>query len=107
VVIVVPYSMALPVLLFLYGIVARLGGAADLEACLADLVGVMDSVEAILENKVARATTMLANGTDELRGQIGRARGLLAASGGAIAEDAEPSLPGDDLSALGVDLLVS
>jgi hypothetical protein len=50
---------------------------------------------------------MLANGTDELRGQIGRARGLLAASGGAIAEDAEPSLPGDDLSALGVDLLVS
>jgi hypothetical protein len=106
-VIVVPYSMALPVLLFLYGIVARLGGAADLEACLADLVGVMDSVEAILENKVARATTMLANGTDELRGQIGRARGLLAASGGAIAEDAEPSLPGDDLSALGVDLLVS
>jgi hypothetical protein len=88
-VIVVPYSMALPVLLFLYGIVARLGGAADLEACIADLVGVLDSVEATLENKVARATTMLLNGTEELRGQVGRARGLLAGSGGALPDDAD------------------
>jgi DNA recombination protein RmuC len=94
-VIVVPYSMALPVLLFLYGIVARLGGAADLEACLADLVGVLDSVEATLENKVARATTMLVNGTEELRGQVGRARGLLAGSAGA--------LPGNPSDADGVE----
>jgi hypothetical protein len=80
-VIVVPYSMALPVLLFLYGIVARLGGAADLEACLADLIGLLDGVETTLENKVARATTMLVNGTDELRGQIGKARGMLSRAG--------------------------
>jgi hypothetical protein len=83
-VIVVPYSMALPVLLFLYGIVARFGGAADMEACLADLVGVLDSVEATLENKVARATTMLTNGTDELRGHVGKARGMLSRAGSAV-----------------------
>jgi len=87
-VIVVSYSMALPVLLFLYGIVARLGGQADLEACLADLVGILDAVETTLENKVVRATTMLVNGTDELRGQIGKARGMLARS----PEAAEASL---------------
>jgi len=92
-VIVVSYSMALPVLLFLYGIVARLGGQADLEACLADLVGILDSVETTLENKVVRATTMLVNGTDELRGQIGKARGMLARSAGAPSyEPEEPSL---------------
>ena len=106
-VIVVPYSMALPVLLFLYGIVARLGGAADLEACLADLVGVLDAVEATLENKVARATTMLANGTDELRGHIGRARGLLAGPGGRHPGDPELPAAKDDLSPLDLDVLVS
>jgi len=91
-VIVVSYSMALPVLLFLYGIVARLGGQADLEACLADLVGVLDSVETTLENKVVRATTMLVNGTDELRGQIGKARGMLARTPeGALGD--EPAAP--------------
>lgn len=80
-VVVVPYSMALPVLLFLYGIVSRLGGAADLQACLGDLVGVLDSVEATLENKVAKASTMLVNATDELRRQVGKARGTIARAG--------------------------
>jgi hypothetical protein len=106
-VIVVPYSMALPVLLFLYGIVARLGGAADLEACLADLVGVLDGVEATLENKVARATTMLTNGTDELRGHIGRARGLLAGAGGRHPRGPELPVAEDDLKGLDLDVLVS
>jgi hypothetical protein len=105
-VIVVPYSMALPVLLFLYGIVARLGGAADLEACLADLVGVLDAVEATLENKVARATTMLVNGTEELRGQVGRARGMLAGSGGALPDDADPP-ERDELGRMDRQMLVS
>ena len=93
-VIVVSYSMALPVLLFLYGIVARLGGQADLEACLADLVGILDAVETTLENKVVRATTMLVNGTDELRGQIGKARGMLARTPETAgqAHDAGPTL---------------
>ncbi|HEY1332450.1 MAG TPA: DNA recombination protein RmuC [Actinomycetota bacterium] len=96
-VIVVPYSMALPVLLFLYGIVARFGGAADLEACLGDLIGVLDAVEATLENKVARAATMLANGAEELRGQVGKARGMLARAGSdpvgaGLADGDEPAL---------------
>ncbi|HXY71228.1 MAG TPA: DNA recombination protein RmuC [Actinomycetota bacterium] len=101
-VIVVSYSMALPVLLFLYGIVARLGGQADLEACLADLVGILDSVETTLENKVVRATTMLVNGTDELRGQIGKARGMLARApdGGSGLEPPPPALSVVEASAV-------
>lgn len=77
-VIVVPYSMALPVALFLFTIVARFGSAGDVEACLADLAKTLDAVEAILENKVARASTMLVNGTEEIRGQLGKARTTLS-----------------------------
>jgi hypothetical protein len=32
---------------------------------------------------------MLLNGTEELRGQVGRARGLLAGSGGALPDEAD------------------
>ena len=32
----------------------------------------------VVENKIARATTMLANGADELRSSVGKARGSLA-----------------------------
>ena len=77
-VIVIPYSMALPVLLFLYGIVARFGGAGDVEACLVDLSSMLDAMEGTLENKVAKASTMLANGAEELRGHVGKARTTLS-----------------------------
>lgn len=77
-VIVIPYSMALPVVLFLYTIVSRYGTVGDVQACLADLSSAFDAIEATLENKVAKATTMLANGSDELRGQLGKARTTLA-----------------------------
>jgi hypothetical protein len=77
-VIVIPYSLALPVALFLHGIVGRFGSASDAQACLADLAGILDSVEATVENKVARATAMLANGSDELRAHVGRARSALS-----------------------------
>ncbi len=76
-VIVIPYSMALPVALFLHGIVGRFGGVGDVQACLADLAGILDAVETTLENKVAKASTMLANGAEELRGNVGRARSAL------------------------------
>lgn len=76
-VIVIPYSMALPVVLFLHGIVSRLGGVSDVQSCLAELAGVLDAVEVTAENKVARASAMLANGADELRAQVGRARSAL------------------------------
>jgi hypothetical protein len=76
-VVVIPYSMALPVVLFLHGIVARFGAAGDVDACLGDLGALLDAVEATLENKVAKAATMLSNGSEELRGQVGKARATL------------------------------
>jgi hypothetical protein len=80
-VIVIPYSMALPVVLFLYTIVSRYGAAGDVEACLSDLARMLDAIEGTLENKVARASTMLANGAEELRGHVGKARATLARAG--------------------------
>jgi DNA recombination protein RmuC len=85
-VVIVPYSSALAIVLFLYSLVQRFGEAADVQASLAELVGVLDAVESILENRFARAAVMLSNGTDELRSQLGKARGSLARACG----------PGDD-----------
>ena len=77
-VLVIPYSMALPVVLFLHSLVSRFGSVRDAEACLTDLATVLNSVESTVENKVARASSMLVNGTEELRGQLGKARTTLA-----------------------------
>ncbi|HZA26366.1 MAG TPA: DNA recombination protein RmuC [Actinomycetota bacterium] len=77
-VVLVPYSTALPVLLSLFALAARYGGAGDGRECLAELETLLDSVEQTLENKVARAATMLTNAADELRTQVGRARGAVA-----------------------------
>jgi hypothetical protein len=76
-VIVVPYSLALPIVLSLYTLASRLGEVGDVKACLDDLGSVLDAMEATLENKLERASTMLANGTGEVRGQIGQARTAL------------------------------
>jgi DNA recombination protein RmuC len=97
-VVVIPYSMALPVILFLHAIVSRFGSVGDVTACLGDLAAAMDAMEGTLENKVAKATTMLANGTEELRGQVGKARTTLARAreaGGPIAlVEEQPALVG-------------
>jgi DNA anti-recombination protein RmuC len=77
-VVLVPYSTALPVLLSLFALAARYGGSGDGRECLAELEVLLDSVEQTLENKVARAGTMLTNAADELRTQVGRARGAVA-----------------------------
>lgn len=77
-VVIVPYGSALPILLFLYSLVQRYGDAADVVAGLAEVASALDAMEAVVENKVARATTMLANGADELRSNLGRARGSIA-----------------------------
>jgi len=66
-VIVVPYSNALPIVLFLYELVRRYGDAADVQASLAEVGGVLDVMEAVLENRFAKAATMLTNGADEFR----------------------------------------
>ena len=95
-VVVIPYSMAMPVLLFLYGIVSRSGGVTDVQACLSDIDAALDSLESTIENKVARATTMLANATEEMRGCVGKARGTLsrarATGGGDDTAEPEPLL---------------
>jgi hypothetical protein len=77
-VVVISYSQALPFVLFLYGIMTRLGGAVDAQTCLADVAAVLDAMEVTVENKLARAVTMLSNGSEELRGQVGKARSTIA-----------------------------
>ena len=80
-VVVVPYSHALPIVLFLYSLVQRFGDAADVQASLAEVAGVLTTIESVLENKLARAVVMLSNGTDELRSSVGQARGSIARAG--------------------------
>ncbi len=77
-VVIVPYSTALPVLLFLYRLVYRLGDADDARAALEEVAALLDALEGVLENKVARAGAMIANAADELRSGIGKARGSVA-----------------------------
>jgi RmuC family len=86
-VVVVPYSLALPIVLSLHALASRVGEVGgDVRACLTDLGAILDSLEATLENKLERAATMLANGTGEVRGHIGQARTVLSR-----ARHAEPS----------------
>jgi hypothetical protein len=92
-VVIVPYSAALPVLLFLYSLVARYGSAGDVEGCLTELGTVLDTMEAVFENKLTRAATMLANGADELRAQLGKARGSIARARASGIEGAQTPLP--------------
>jgi len=85
-VVIVPYSTALPVLLFLYSLVARFGDTGDVQLVLAEVGSLLDAMEGILENKIARAATMIGNGADEFRSQLGKARGSVSrarAAGGA------------------------
>ena len=86
-VVVVPYSTALPIVLFLYALVQRFGDTADVSASLAEVATLLGAMEGVLENKFARAATMLANGSDELRSHLGKARGSIARAHAADAGD--------------------
>jgi DNA recombination protein RmuC len=77
-VVIVPYSAALPIVLFLYSLVQRFGDAADAQASLAEVASALEAMEAVIENKVSRAATMLTNGADEFRSSLGKARGSIA-----------------------------
>jgi DNA recombination protein RmuC len=77
-VVIVPYASALPIVLFLYSLVQRFGDAADVQASLAEVAGLLDAMESVVENKFARAGTMISNGADEFRSQLGKARGSIA-----------------------------
>ena len=93
-VVVVPYSTALPIVLFLYALVQRFGNTADVSASLAEVATLLGAMEGVLENKFARAATMLANGSDEMRSHLGKARGSIAR--------AHAADPGDDSEILSV-----
>jgi DNA recombination protein RmuC len=77
-VVIVPYSSALPVIMFLYALVERFGDAADVQAALAEIGTMLNAMDAIVENKFAKAGTMIANGADEFRSHLGKARGSIA-----------------------------
>ncbi len=89
-VIVVPYSNALPIVLFLYELVRRYGDVSDAHASLAEVARVLDALDAIVENKVAKAATMLTNGADEFRSHLGKARGSIARAHAATPEGSAP-----------------
>jgi DNA recombination protein RmuC len=91
-VVIVPYSTALPVLLFLYSLAHRFGDADDARSALEEVVSVLDAMQLVLENKVARAATMVSNGVDELRSGLGKARGSIARGRTAAAIESEPEL---------------
>jgi DNA recombination protein RmuC len=77
-VVIVPYGSALPIVLFLHSLVQRFGDAADVQACLAEIGAVLDALESVVENRFTRAGVMIANGADEFRSQLGKARGSMA-----------------------------
>ena len=99
-VILVPYASALPVLLALYALAARYGAGDEVQGCLAELEGLISAMAQTLENKVARATTMLQNASDEWRTHVGKARGALARGRGvgAVSEDALDPIETADLT---------
>src|SRR5207247_1448177 len=88
-VIIVPYGSALPIALFLYSLVRRFGDAADVQAVVSEVAVVLDALESVVENRVQKAATMLANGADELRSQLGKARGSIARAQATAAEPVE------------------
>jgi RmuC family len=98
-VVIVPYSTALPVLLFLYSVVHRFGDAGDARVALEEVAAVLDGLEVTLENKIVKAATMVANGADELRSCLGKARGSVA-RGRAVARSDEPGLAEGALKAV-------
>lgn len=94
-VVIVPYSTALPVLLFLHSLVSRYGDAGDVQAALREVATILDAMEGVLENKFARAATMLANGADEMRSQLGKARGSVARGSSTLAEPGPAAGPAE------------
>ena|SRR5436190_6422024 len=95
-VVIVPYSTALPVALFLYSLVQRFGDVGDARSCLAQVGPLLDAMEGVLENKFARAARMVTNGAEELRGHLGAARGSMArAAAGRLPTDEGRRSPPD------------
>jgi hypothetical protein len=67
------------------------------QVALAEVGSLLDAMEGILENKIARAATMLANGADEFRSQLGKARGSVARGRSTLAEPDPVRAEGDGM----------
>jgi hypothetical protein len=74
--------------LFLYELVRRYGDGSDAQASLAEIARALDAMDAIVENRFAKAATMLTNGADEFRTHLGKARGSIGRA--QIADDDPP-----------------
>jgi DNA recombination protein RmuC len=97
-VVVVPYSTAMPILLFLYSLVHRFGAADDARAALEEVASLLDAMESVIENKVVRTARMAANAADELRSSLGAARGSVAR--GRVSAGRQPELAEERLEAV-------
>lgn len=79
-VLLIPYSMVLPLLLYMYRLHLQYSVSIDLENLQNHLVSIsknLDQMEDILENKIARGTTMISNAYSEYKRNISQIRSSL------------------------------
>jgi len=79
-VILMPYSMVLPLILYMYRLHLQYSISIDMENLQNHLISIsknLDQMEEILENKIARGTTMIQNANLEYRQLIGKVRSSL------------------------------
>ena len=74
---------------FTCGLLLRLQ-LAQRSAALAEIATALDQMDSVVENKFARAATMLINGADEFRSSLGKARGSIARAQSTSGDDADP-----------------
>ena len=103
-VVIVPYSSALPIVLFLYSLAQRFGDIADVQASLSEVANLLEAMDQVVENKFARAGVMISNGADEFRSSLGKARGSIARARQATPVEPSTGDPnaGGDASSLAV-----
>lgn len=80
-VILMPYSMVLPLLLYMYRLHLQYSVSIDIENLQNHLISIsrnLDEMEDILENKIARGTTMVSNAYADYKQMIGRIRASLS-----------------------------
>ncbi|MFQ6049798.1 MAG: DNA recombination protein RmuC [Candidatus Paceibacterales bacterium] len=80
-VVLMPYSMVLPLLLYMYRLHHQYAMSVDMENLQNHLISIsrnLDEMDNILENKIARGTTMVQNAYSEYKQMIGRIRASLS-----------------------------
>ena len=79
-VILMPYSMVLPLLLYMYRLHLQYAMSIDMENLQNHLISIsrnLDEMEEILENKIARGTTMVSNAYSDYKQMISKIRASL------------------------------